>query len=43
MELEREIPKKRNISPEKRHNIIDGLRLIQQYNNRISKTNKLVT
>ena len=32
-----EVPRKRYISPEEKRQIIDELRLLQQYNNRISK------
>ena len=42
-EHDKEIPKERYISPDKRQEIIDDLRLIQQCNNGISKNNKLVT
>ena len=35
-----EIPKEKYISPEKRQQIIDGLRLVKQYNSGISKNNK---
>ena len=34
--------KKRYISPEERQQIIDELRLVKQYNNRISKNSKFV-
>ena len=39
---EEEIPKERNISPEKKEQIVDELKLEQYYNNRISKNNKFV-
>ena len=35
-----EIPKEKYISLEKRQQIIDGLRLVKQYNSGISKNNK---
>ena len=34
--------KKRYISPEERHQLIDELRLVQQYNNGISKNSKFL-
>ena len=37
IEHDKEIPKERYISPEKRQKIIDDLRLIWKYNNGISK------
>ena len=37
-----ELPKKRYISPEERQQIIDELRLVQQYNHGISKNSKSV-
>ena len=39
---EMEAPKKSYISPEERQLIIDKLRLVQQYNNGISKNSKFV-
>ena len=41
-EHDKEIPKERYISPDKRQEIIDDLRLIQQCNNGISKNNNLL-
>ena len=40
--LDREITKERYISPVKRQKTTDVVRLIQQYNNGISKNNKFV-
>ena len=40
--FEIEILKERYISPEKTQQIVDGLRLVQQYNNGIPKNNKFV-
>ena len=40
--LDREITKERYISPAKRQKTTDVVRLIQQYNNGISKNNKFV-
>ena len=37
-----EIPRERYVSPKKSQKIIDDLRLISEYNNGISKNNKLV-
>ena len=42
VDVERATPKKRYISPKERQQIIDELRLVLQYNNGISKINKLV-
>ena len=42
VDVERATPKKRYISPEERQQIIDELRLVQQYNNGISKNSKFV-
>ena len=39
---EAEVPKKRYISPEERQQIINELKLVQQYNNGISTNNKFV-
>ena len=39
---DKEMPKERYMSPEKRQDIIDDLRLKYQYNNGVSKNNKLV-
>ena len=42
VDVERATPKKRYISPEERRQIIDELRLVQQFNNGISKNSKFV-
>ena len=39
---DKEMPKGRYMSPDKRQDIIDDLRLKYQYNNEVSKNNKLV-
>ena len=39
-ENDKEIPKERYISPEKRQEIIDNLRLIKEYDNGISKSSR---
>ena len=42
VDVGRATPKKRYISPEERQQIIDELRLVQQFNNGISKNSKFV-
>ena len=42
MIIPKEILKEKYISPEERKNVIDNLRLIQYYNNGISKNNKFI-
>ena len=39
-ENEIEMPKEKHISPEKRQQIVNELRLVKQYNSGISKNNK---
>ena len=39
---DKHISKERYTSPKERHRVIDDLTLVQQYNNGISKINKLV-